>query len=102
MRLGLTRKEAYLAMAERTSVDDLIRFVRAIVQAEQYGVSVSGVVRSQSDEVRFARRKRAEAEALRLPVKILFPLMLCILPVLFAIILTPAAIQIFKTLGDAT
>lgn len=102
MRLGLTRKEAYLAMAERTSVEDLIRFVRAIVQAEQYGVSIASAVRNQSDEVRFARRKRAETEALKLPVKILFPLMLCILPVLFAVILTPAAIQIAKTVGGVT
>jgi tight adherence protein C len=100
MRLGMSRKDAYNALAERTDVEDLTRFVRAIVQAEQYGVSISTVVRNQSEEVRFERRKRAEAQALKLPVKIIFPLMFCILPVLFAVILTPAAMQFSETIGN--
>jgi tight adherence protein C len=97
MRLGMNRREAYQAMAARTDVPDLNQFVRSIIQAEQYGVSIATVVRNQAEEIRFSRRKRAEAEALKVPVKIVFPLLVCILPVLFAIILTPA----IMTLGEA-
>ncbi len=60
MRVGFTRKEAYLALAERTSVTDLRRFARAIMQADQYGVSVGNVVRGQAKELRGKRRQRAE------------------------------------------
>lgn len=100
MRLGMSRREAYEAMAERTDVDDLRNFVKSIIQAEQYGVSISKVVRTQATEIRFARRKRAEAAALKVPVKILFPLMTCIFPVLFIVILTPAFISISAALGS--
>lgn len=99
MRLGMSRREAYEAMADRTDVDDLRSFVKSIVQAEQYGVSISKVVRTQATEIRFGRRKRAEAAALKVPVKILFPLMTCIFPVLFIVILTPAFISIGAALG---
>ena len=99
MRLGMSRREAYEAMAARSDVEDLRNFVKSIVQAEQYGVSISKVVRTQATEIRFARRKRAEAAALKVPVKILFPLMGCIFPVLFIVILTPAFINISDALG---
>lgn len=99
MRLGMNRREAYQSMADRTDVDDLRRFVKSVVQAEQFGVSIASVVRTQAGEIRFKRRKRAEATALKVPVKIVFPLMACILPVLFIVILTPAFINIGKTLG---
>lgn len=98
MRLGLSRRDAYEALAERTDVQDLNRFVRAIVQAEQHGVSVSKVVRGQAHEMRYTRKKRAEANAQRVPIKILAPLFVCIFPVLFAVILTPAFISIGKSL----
>ncbi len=100
MRLGMSRREAYEAMAERNDVADLRNFVKSVVQAEQYGVSISRVVRTQATEIRFGRRKRAEAAALKVPVKILFPLMLCIFPVLFIVILTPAFISIGDALGS--
>lgn len=99
MRLGMSRREAYEAMADRTDVEDLRNFVKSIVQAEAYGVSISKVVRTQATEIRFGRRKRAEAAALKVPVKILFPLMTCIFPVLFIVILTPAFISIGAALG---
>ena len=99
MRLGMSRREAYEAMAERNDVADLRNFVKSVVQAEQYGVSISKVVRTQATEIRFGRRKRAEAAALKVPVKILFPLMLCIFPVLFIVILTPALVSITDALG---
>jgi tight adherence protein C len=100
MRVGFTRKEAYLALAERTSVSDLRRFARAIMQADQYGVSVGNVVRIQAKELRAKRRQRAEEKAMKVPVQVLFPLMFCILPVLFVVVLGPAVINLFAVLGS--
>lgn len=100
MRLGMSRKEAYQALADRTDVDDLRKFVKSVIQAELYGVSIATVVRTQAIEIRFSRRKRAEARALKVPVKIVFPLMACILPVLFIFILTPAVINIGTAIGN--
>jgi len=97
MRLGMSRRDAYQALADRTDVEDLNRFVRSITQAEQYGVSISTVVRTQAEEIRLSRRKRAEAAALKVPVKIVFPLLVCILPVLFIVILTPAIMTLAET-----
>ncbi|WP_456695282.1 type II secretion system F family protein [Aeromicrobium sp. P5_D10] len=93
--LGMSRREAYLALAGRTSVDELRNFARAIVQAEQYGVSIASVVRTQAREMRISRRSRAEARAQQVPVKILMPLMLCILPVLFIIVLGPPVVNAY-------
>lgn len=100
MRLGMSRREAYQALANRTDVEDLRSFVKAITQAEQYGVSIATVVRNQSVEMRFRRKARAEAAALKVPVKILFPLMACIFPVLFIVVLAPAFIELAENLGD--
>lgn len=98
MQLGVSRRDAYQSLADRTDVEDLDRFVRALAQADQHGISISQVVKTQANEMRFTRRKRAEAKAAKVPVKILFPLMICILPVLFAVILTPAAMSISRAL----
>lgn len=95
MTVGLSRREAYMALADRTAVDDLRNFCRAVVQAEEYGISISSVVRSQAVELRHARKMRAEAAAQKVPVKILIPLMLCVLPVLFVIVLGPALVSAF-------
>lgn len=95
MTVGLSRREAYMALADRTSIDDLRNFCRAVVQAEEYGISISSVVRSQAKELRLGRRMRAEAEAQKVPVKILIPLMTCVLPVLFVIVLGPAVVSAF-------
>lgn len=103
MRVGLSRKEAYSALAERTSVVDLKRFARAVMQADAYGVSVSNVVRTQSKDLRAKRRQRAEEKAMKVPVQVLFPLMLCILPVLFVVVLGPAIVNlasVFNTVGN--
>lgn len=96
LSLGLSRREAYMDLADRTSVDELKNFAKAIVQAEEYGVSVSKVVRTQAKEMRIGRRARAEAKAQQVPVKILLPLMLCILPVLFIIVLGPPVTNAFR------
>ncbi len=94
MRVGFSRKEAYLALAARTSSSDLKRFARAIMQADAYGVPIGAVVRAQAKELRAKRRQRAEEKAMKIPVKVLFPLMFCILPVLFIVVLGPAVINL--------
>jgi tight adherence protein C len=93
--IGRSRREAYKALELRTNASDLRRFVRAVSQADQYGISIADVLRVQASEMRVKRRQRAESQALKVPVKIVFPLVFCILPVLFIVLLTPAAIGIF-------
>ena len=92
--VGQPRREAYLALAERTGVPDLRRFIRAVVQADAYGVSIADVLRTQAQEMRLKRRQRAEEKAMQIPVKVIFPLILCILPTLFIVLLGPAVMDI--------
>ncbi|WP_346622850.1 type II secretion system F family protein [Blastococcus montanus] len=92
--VGQPRRHAYLALAERTGVPDLRRFIRAVVQADQYGVSIADVLRTQAAEMRLKRRQRAEEKAMQIPVKVIFPLILCILPTLFIVLLGPAVMDI--------
>ncbi|MBG6189178.1 tight adherence protein C [Arthrobacter sp. CAN_A212] len=99
MQLGMARREAYAALLSRTNAPDLRKFVNAIVQADRYGISISSVLRVQASEMRLKRRQRAEEKAMQIPVKVLFPLMVCILPVLFIVVMGPAAIQLVETLG---
>lgn len=94
MRLGMVRRDAYLALSERTTVVDLRRFLRAMIQADAFGVSITGVLRTQAAEMRMKRRQRAEEKAMQIPVKVIFPLMLTILPVLFIVLLGPAMLDI--------
>jgi tight adherence protein C len=101
MQVGRTRRDAYLAMASRTDVPDLRSFVRSVVQADVYGIAIANVLRSQAKQMRVKRRQRAEEKAMKLPVKVLFPLMFCILPVLFIVIIGPAAINVMKSFSGA-
>lgn len=101
MQVGRSRREAYEAMAERTTVADLRSFIRAIIRADVYGVAVADVLRTQAGEMRLKRRQRAEEKAMKVPVKVIFPLMLCILPVLFIVLLGPAALNAMATFGGA-
>jgi tight adherence protein C len=100
VQAGMSRHQALMRLVDRTDVDELRRFVQAVVQAESYGVPIAQVLRVQSGELRIRRRQRAEERAMKLPVKILFPLMLCILPTIFIVLLGPAAIRIAHTLGS--
>jgi tight adherence protein C len=92
--VGQPRREAYQALADRTGVQDLRRFIRAVIQADQYGVSIADVLRTQAQEMRLKRRQRAEEKAMQIPVKVIFPLILCILPTLFVVLLGPAVLDI--------
>ena len=96
IQVGRPRQESYEAMAARSSVQDLRSFVRAVVQADKYGIGIARVLRTQAKQARVKRRQRAEEKAMKLPVKVLFPLLLCIFPVLFIVLLGPAAIKIVE------
>jgi len=96
IQVGRPRQEAYEAMAERSSVPDLKGFVRAVVQADKYGIGIAKVLRAQARDARVKRRQRAEEKAMKLPVKVLFPLIFFIFPVLFIVLLGPAAIKIIE------
>ncbi len=90
MRIGVPRRDALRALAERTGIQDLGIFVTAIIQAEQLGASISSVLRVQSSEMRVRRRQRAEVLAHQAPIKMLFPMVFLIFPPMFAVILGPS------------
>jgi tight adherence protein C len=94
---GLSRAEAMRGLANRTKVPELRQFVGAILQAEQYGVPMAQVLRVQAAEQRRKRRQRAEEQAMKLPVKVLFPLVLCILPALFIVLVGPAGLKMAES-----
>ena len=98
MQVGVARGTALRNLATRSNAPDLRHFTTAIVQAESYGIPVADVLRTQAAELRLKRRQRAEERAMKIPVKIVIPLVLCILPSLFIIILGPAAISIYKNI----
>lgn len=96
VQVGQTRRAAYEDLVERTQVPDLKQFIRSIIQAEAYGLALSSVLNTQAAEMRMKRRQRAEQKAMQIPVKVIFPLMLCILPVLFMVVMGPGVIGIIS------
>lgn len=97
MSIGRTRRDAFHELERRTSSEDLRRFSRAIIQADAYGVAVSDVLRIQAGEMRLKRRQRAEERAMQVTVKIVFPLVLCLLPALLIVVMAPGVIGIIDT-----
>jgi tight adherence protein C len=91
MQIGKSRAEAFRSLADRTTVPELRQFVSSLVQADQFGIPIARVLREQSQDLRVKRRQVAEEKAQKVPVKIMVPLVLFIFPVLFIIILGPAA-----------
>ncbi|MFZ9628267.1 MAG: type II secretion system F family protein [Ilumatobacteraceae bacterium] len=97
MRFGLARAVAFASMAERVDVPELTGFVSALSHAERLGVPISQTLTIQSQEMRERRRQMAEEKAMKLPVKLLFPMVFFILPVMFIVLLGPAAIRMLTT-----
>ncbi|MGQ0745030.1 MAG: type II secretion system F family protein [Acidimicrobiales bacterium] len=94
LELGLPRRAALRGLAERTDVAELRRFVLTAGQAEDLGVPIARALRSQAAELRVARRQLAEERAQKLPVKLIFPLVVCVLPALFLLVITPAIVRL--------
>ena len=93
MRIGRSRREALRDLSERTGVPYLQNFASAVIQADQLGVSISKVLRIQSQEIRRQRRQKAEEEAMKAPIKMLLPLVALVFPSLFIVLLGPAVLQ---------
>jgi tight adherence protein C len=100
VRVGKARRDALRDMIPRTNVAPLSAFIGAIIQAETLGVSISKVLQVQSDQLRIERRQRAEEMAAKAPIKMLFPLVGCIFPSLFIVILGPAMLSIIQVMGS--
>ena len=94
VQLGRGRNEAMRNLAARCDVPELSAFMLAMVQADVFGVSVANVLRVQAAEMRVKRRQLAEERAMKIPIKVLFPVLFCIFPALFVVILGPAIMRI--------
>lgn len=97
MQIGRGRTEALRSLADRTTLPELRSFVSAMVQADSFGIPIGQVLRVQSTEIRTKRRQWAEEQAQKVPVKILVPLIFCILPCLFIAVLGPAVISVMDS-----
>jgi tight adherence protein C len=101
MQFGMSRSEAMRALVSRTDVAELRSFVSAVVQSTELGISIGDVLREQSKEMRIKRRQRAEEKAQKLQVKLLLPLITCLLPAMFTVVLGPAAIELIHFFAKA-
>ena len=97
IQIGKSRGDAFSSLSARTKVPEIRTFVTALVQADRLGLPIGSVLREQSVQMRLIRRQRAEEKAQKVPVKILFPMLLCIFPALFIVIIGPGAIQMINT-----
>ena len=98
IQIGKSRAQALRSLADRTTVPELRAFASAVVQAGELGIPIADVLREQAKEMRMRRRQRAEEKAQQVPVKILFPLIGCLFPALFIIVIGPGAISIVHAL----
>ena len=99
IRLGMSQSEALTALADRIPLADVQHFVATVVQAQELGLPLAEVLRSQAEHARTMRKLRITEAAYRIPVLVLFPLVLCLLPALVAIIAGPAVLVIMDALG---
>jgi tight adherence protein C len=99
IRAGVPRDEALRNLGDRTGVADLQSLVAMLIQTDRFGTSIAQALRVHSDTMRTKRRQRAEEAAAKTTIKLVFPLAFCIFPALFVVILGPALISIYRTLG---
>ena len=99
VRMGRTRRDALRDVATRADAQPVSNFIGAIIQAEQLGVPIAKVLQIQSNQLRIERRQRAEEAAAKAPVKMLFPMVGCIFPTIFIVILGPAVIKVMGGVG---
>jgi len=100
IRAGTPRDEALRHFAERTDLEDVSSLATVLIQTERFGTSVAQALRTHSDTLRTKRRQRVEEAAAKTAIKMLFPLVFCVFPALFVIILGPGILQALKVLGD--
>jgi tight adherence protein C len=98
LQLGVPRDEALMALSERTTVTDLRIILASVLQSGKYGLPLVEVLQVQTEELRDKRHQRAQEQAIKVPVKILFPLIFCILPTFFIVLVGPAIIRLARTL----
>lgn len=100
-RVGVSRRQAMRHLSDRTDSEDLNSFLLAMTQADAFGVSIARMLRVQAEEMRIRRRQRAQERAFAAPVKMVFPLVLCIFPALFVVLLGPAVVEIYNLFINA-
>jgi tight adherence protein C len=98
IQMGRSRRDAFVDMADRTGVDELRQLINAVVQAEAMGISIGGVIRVQTGVIRTKRRQKAEEQAFKAPIKMVFPLVFFIFPAIMIVIGGPAIIQMKNNL----
>lgn len=96
IQIGRSRSDAFASLGERTTAPEVKNFVSALVQADRLGLPIAAVLREQTQNMRLIRRQRAEEKAQKVTVKILFPLLVCIFPALFIVIIGPGAIRMME------
>jgi tight adherence protein C len=99
MKIGISRTEALRSLSARTTVRELKSFVTSVIQAGELGVPIAGVLREHARDQRTKRRQRAEEQAQKVPIKLLFPVLFCLFPVIFVVILGPGVLRLLDTLG---
>ncbi len=97
-RMGASRADALRALDERTNVEELRTFIVAMLQADSFGVSIARILRTQADEMRVRRRYLAQEKSQKAPVRMLFPLVLCIFPATLVVVVMPGFMQVFNKL----
>lgn len=96
---GRDRQEALKGIIRRTGVDDINTFITAVIQSEILGTNIATMLRTQSTVMRQKRRQRAEEAAMKIPIKMLFPLIFFMFPALFVVILGPAVISVIENMS---